>query len=154
MFLIYPSLPGNDDLNLLLDAAAVAWEEKRGAWAAFGEDLLLGYEFRAAVKLGVKKLQDPAAAIADAYQWLCVDLRDLRLVGKFDYFQVPPSQWLWIWEVDLAQAKLDLALPDQWIVVRTFSTSSRGGSATSWAAGGPAPSIPPPPPLGRRPGQA
>jgi hypothetical protein len=110
--LIYPSLPRNDDLDLLLAEAQVAWDEQRGAWAAFGEDLLLGYEFRAAIKLGIKKLEDPAGAIADAYQRLCVDLRDLSLVGEFDYFQVPPSQRLWIWEVDLAQAKLDLALPD------------------------------------------
>jgi endonuclease YncB( thermonuclease family) len=113
LFLIYPSLPRNDDLNLLLAAAAVAWDEKRGAWAAFGEELLLGYEFRAAIKLGVEELEDPAAAIADAYQRLCVDLRDLRLVGKFDYHQVPPSQRLWIWEADLAAATRDLALPDQ-----------------------------------------
>jgi endonuclease YncB( thermonuclease family) len=113
LFLIYPSLPRNDDLNLLLAAAAAAWDEKRGAWAAFGEELLLGYEFRAAIKLGVEELEDPAAAIADAYQRLCVDLRDLRLVGKFDYHQVPPSQRLWIWEADLAAATRDLALPDQ-----------------------------------------
>jgi endonuclease YncB( thermonuclease family) len=113
LFLIYPSLPRNDDLNLLLEAAAVAFDERRGAWAGFGEDLLLGYEFRAAIKLGVQDLQDPAAAIAEAYQRHCVDLRDPSLVGKFDYFQVPPSQRLWIWEDDLAQAKLDLALPDQ-----------------------------------------
>jgi hypothetical protein len=93
MFLIYPSLPRNHDLNLLLDAAAVAWEEKRGDWVAFDEDLLLGYEFRAAIKLGVKKLEDPAAAIVDAYQRLCVDLRDLSLVGKFDYFQVASQDW-------------------------------------------------------------
>jgi endonuclease YncB( thermonuclease family) len=112
MFLIYPSLPRNDDLNLLLEAAEVAWDEKRGAWAGFGEDLLLGYEFRAAIKLGVQDLEDPAAAIADAYQRHCVDLRDLHLVGRFGYHQVPPSQRLWIWEADLAQAKLDLALPD------------------------------------------
>jgi endonuclease YncB( thermonuclease family) len=65
LFLIYPSLPRNDDLNLLLEAAEAAWEERRGAWAAFGEDLLLGYEFRAAIKLGVKKLEDPDAAIAE-----------------------------------------------------------------------------------------
>jgi hypothetical protein len=31
-------------------------------------------------------------------QRLCVDLRELRLVGKFDYFQIPPSQRLWICE--------------------------------------------------------
>jgi endonuclease YncB( thermonuclease family) len=113
LFLIYPSLPQNDDLNLLLAEAQVAWDERRGAWAAFGEDLLLGYEFRAAIKLGVKKLQDPAAAIANAYQRLCVDLSDLSLVGKFDYFQVPPSQRLWIWEADLAAATRDLDLSGQ-----------------------------------------
>ena len=112
MFVIYRSLPRNDDLNLLLAEAQVAWNERRGAWAAFGEDLLLGYEFRAAIKLGIKKLQDPATAIADAYQRLCVDLRDLRVVGKFDYHEVPPSQRLWIWEADLAAATHDLALPD------------------------------------------
>jgi hypothetical protein len=113
MFLIYPSLPRNDDLDLLLAAAEVAWDEKRGAWAAFGEDLLLGYEFRAAIKLGVEDLEDPAAAIADAYQRLCVDLRDLRVVGKFEYHEVPPNQRLWIWEADLAEAKRDLDLPNQ-----------------------------------------
>jgi hypothetical protein len=110
--LIYPSLPRNDDLNLLLAAAEAAWTNRRGAWAEFGEDLLLGYEFRAAIKLGIAELDDPAAAIADAYPRLCVDLRDLSLVGKFDYFQVPPSQRLWIWE-DVAQATSDLGLTDQ-----------------------------------------
>jgi hypothetical protein len=60
----------------------------------------------------VAELDDPAAAIADAYQRLCVDLRDLELVGRFDYFQVPPSQRLWIWEDDFPQAKADLALPN------------------------------------------
>jgi endonuclease YncB( thermonuclease family) len=113
LFVIYPSLPRNDDLNVLLEAAEAAWSERRGAWAEFGEDLLLGYEYRAAIKLGIEELEDPAEAIADAYQRHCVDLRDLRLVGKFDYHEVPPSQRLWIWEDDLAQATLDLALPDQ-----------------------------------------
>jgi endonuclease YncB( thermonuclease family) len=113
LFVIYPSLPRNDDLNVLLEAAEAAWTERRGAWAEFGEDLLLGYEYRAAIKLGIEELEDPAATVADAYQRHCVDLRDLRLVGKHDYFQVPPSQRLWIWEDDLAQATPDLALPNQ-----------------------------------------
>jgi endonuclease YncB( thermonuclease family) len=111
LFVIYPSLPGNEDLNLLLTEAEAAWTERRGAWQAFGEDVLLGYEYRAAIKLGRKQLGDPADAIADAYQRLCVDLRDLRLVGKYDYFPVPPSQRLWIWEDDLDQARRDLDLP-------------------------------------------
>jgi hypothetical protein len=71
----------------------------------------LAYEYRACIKLGVAQLNDPAAAIAEAYQRHCVDLGDLRLVGKFDYFQVPPSQRLWIWEDDLPQARQDLDLP-------------------------------------------
>jgi hypothetical protein len=71
----------------------------------------LGYEYRACIKLSVAQLDDPAAAIAEAYQRHCVDLRDLQLVGKFDYFQVPPSQRLWIWEDDLPQAREDLDLP-------------------------------------------
>jgi hypothetical protein len=84
-FLIFTSLPRNDDLNLLLSAAQAAWDGRRGAWAEFGDTLLLAYEYRACIKLGVAELNDPAAAIAEAYQRLCVDLRDLRLVGKFDY---------------------------------------------------------------------
>jgi hypothetical protein len=64
---------GNDDLNLLLGAAQAAWDGRRGAWAEFGETLLSGYEYR-------------------AYQRHCLDLRDPGLVGRFDYFQLPPSQ--------------------------------------------------------------
>jgi hypothetical protein len=45
------------------------------------------------------------------YQGHCVDLRDLRLVGRFDDIQVPPSQRLWIWEDDLEQARQALDLP-------------------------------------------
>jgi hypothetical protein len=41
-----------------------------------------------------------------------MDLRDLRLVGRFDYFQVPPSQRLWIWEDDLEQAPSRPRPPD------------------------------------------
>jgi hypothetical protein len=108
LFLIYPSLPRNNDLNLLLEAAEAAWTQRRGAWQQGGETLLLGYEFRACIKLGVAELDDPAEAIADATS-ACVDL---RLVGRFDYFQVPPSQRLWIWEDDLPQAKADLGLPE------------------------------------------
>jgi hypothetical protein len=67
LFLIYPSLPHNDDLNLLLSAAQAAWDGRRGAWAEFGETLLLGYEYRACIKLGVQQLDDPAAAVAEAY---------------------------------------------------------------------------------------
>ena len=65
---------------------------------------MLGYKYRACIKLGVQQLTARRRRSPGAYQRHCVDLRDLRLVGRFDYFQVPPSQLLWIWEDDLEQA--------------------------------------------------
>ncbi|WP_188189168.1 hypothetical protein [Nonomuraea sp. SYSU D8015] len=67
-----PVHPRPADLNLLIDEAELAWQEQRGAWAQFGSDLLLGYEYRACIKLGARDLDDPAEAIADAYQRVCV----------------------------------------------------------------------------------
>ncbi|MFG1946734.1 hypothetical protein [Nonomuraea sp. NPDC048826] len=109
-FVIYPSIPRPADLGLLLSEAEKAWQEQRGAWAQFGSDLLLGYEYRACVKLGAVSLPDPAAAIAAAYQRVCVDLRTLTEVGLFGYHEVPPAQRLWIWATDLEQAREDLPL--------------------------------------------
>ncbi|MFG2003716.1 thermonuclease family protein [Spirillospora sp. NPDC048911] len=112
MFLIYPSIPRDPDLKVLVQDAETAWNERRGAWADFGERLLLAYEYRACIKLGDQKLPDPAAAVKDAYQRICVDLRDLRMVGEFGYHEVPPHRRLWIWKDDLNQAREDLKLPD------------------------------------------
>ncbi|MEU8038653.1 hypothetical protein [Streptosporangium sp. NPDC049078] len=90
-FLIYPSLPSTADLTLLVADAETAWAEKRGVWAQFGEDLLLGYEYRACIKLGARDLPDgPAATIGQAFQRVCVDLRTLAEVGLYGYHQVPP----------------------------------------------------------------
>ena len=107
-FPIYPSLPRNDDMNLAIAVAETAWAEKRGAWTTFGADLLLGYEFRACIKLGTAA--DSAAGVAQAFQRVCVDLRDLRMVGKYGFSEVPPSCRLWVWQKDLEQAKQDLGL--------------------------------------------
>ncbi|MGW7303406.1 hypothetical protein [Streptomyces sp. NPDC054829] len=109
-FLIYPSLPRAFDLNLLLDEAETAWTQQRGVWAQFGQDLLLGYEYRACIKLGAKEVLDPDKAIASAYQRVCVDLRTLTEVGLFGYHRVPPQHRLWIWEDDLEQARNDLPI--------------------------------------------
>ncbi|MGN9781579.1 hypothetical protein ACTMTF_09130 [Nonomuraea sp. ZG12] len=109
-FVIYPSIPRASDLNLLIDEADTAWREQRGAWHQFGSDLLLGYEYRACLKLGDRTLDDPADAIAAAYQRVCVDMRTLTEVGLFGYHQVPPAQRLWIWATDLEQARKDLPL--------------------------------------------
>jgi endonuclease YncB( thermonuclease family) len=109
-FLIYPSIPSSADLKLLLDEAEQAWAQQLGAWAEFGEDLLLGYEYRACVKLGAREVTDPAKAIGQAYQRVCVDLRTLTEVGLYGYHGVPPQHRLWIWEDDLEQAREDLPI--------------------------------------------
>jgi endonuclease YncB( thermonuclease family) len=107
-FPIYPSLPANDDMNLAIAAAETAWNERRGIWTEFGEDVLLGYEFRMCIKLGTAG--NAQNGIASAFQRVCVDLRTLTEVGLFGHHAVPPCYRLWIWERDLLQARQALDL--------------------------------------------
>ncbi|MFC6023627.1 hypothetical protein ACFP2T_46670 [Plantactinospora solaniradicis] len=110
MFLIYPSIPRDEDLHLLPDAAESAWTQRVGAWAEFADDLLLAYGCRACVKLGARTLDDPADAITKAFQRVCVDLRTRPEVGLYDYHQIPPPHRLWIWQDQVDQARQDLNL--------------------------------------------
>ncbi len=101
-FPIYPSLPKNDDMNLAIAAAESAWDQRRGAWAEFGDTVLLGYEFRMCIKLGAAN--DQQSGIKNAFQRICVDLRNMRDMGLFGFPAVPPSYRLWVWEKDMSQA--------------------------------------------------
>lgn len=107
-FPIYPSLPGNADFNRAIASAEIAWEEKRGAWATYGEDLLLAYEYRACIKLA--EAETASEGVKKAFQRVCVDLRSLKVVGLFGFYNVPPCYRLWIWEDDLEEAKESLNL--------------------------------------------
>ncbi len=107
-FLVYPSLPANDDLNLLIDAAREAWRRRLGAWRAHGRKLLLGYEYRLAIKLGT--VTPPRKAMETAFQRVCVDLRRLRSVGRYDWWNVAPPDRLWVWLTDVEQAATDLGV--------------------------------------------
>lgn len=107
-FPIYPSLPSNRDFNLAIAAAETAWTEKLGAWAVYGEDLLLAYEYRACIKLA--SADDSSEGIERAFQRVCVDLRSLKIVGLYGFYDVPPCYRLWIWEEDLAEATENLNL--------------------------------------------
>jgi len=107
-FPVYPSLPGNEDMNLAIGAAELAWKERRGMWKAYGRNLLLGYEFRACIKLGTARTA--ASGLSSAFQRICVDLRSLKIVGKYGFHTVPPSYRLWVWEEDLDKAQKDLGL--------------------------------------------
>lgn len=107
-FPIYPSLPRNEDMNRAIAAAETAWNQKQGAWAEFGANLLLAYEFRMCIKLGTAT--DQQSGISKAFQRICVDLRDMKEKGPFGFHDVPPCYRLWIWEDDIAQARQDIAL--------------------------------------------
>lgn len=107
-FLIYPSLPRNDDLNLLVAEGREAFARKRGMWKVGGPKLLLAYEYRMCVKLG--RAKTAAAGIQEAFQRTCVDLRSNRLVGPFDYHKVPPADRLWVWNEDVEEATAALGL--------------------------------------------
>jgi hypothetical protein len=107
-FPIYRSLPADDDMNLAVKAAEAAWDDKLGVWKVFGRKFLLGYEYRMCIKLGTAKTA--ARGVADAFQRVCVDLRNLRVVGKFGFANVPPPYRLWVWQEDLQEATNVLAL--------------------------------------------
>ena len=109
-FPVYPSLPENDDFNRAIQAASGAWAKKHGAWKEFGANLLLAYEFRMCIKLGTARTKK--AGMNAAFQRVCVDLRNLKVMGKFNFHKVPPCYRMWIWEGDLAQAKMDLGLSE------------------------------------------
>lgn len=107
-FPIYPSLPQNDDMNRAIAAAEEAWERKRGVWDEFGEKVLLGYEFRMCIKLGVADTQQEG--IGKAFQRICVDLRNMSEVGLLGFDKVPPCYRLWIKKKDIAKARQDLGV--------------------------------------------
>jgi endonuclease YncB( thermonuclease family) len=115
LFLIYPSLPVDADLNRVLAAAESAWAGKHGAWAEFGQDLLLGYEYRACLKLGAKDTPGeppvpPATRIQGAFRRVCVDVRNRKILGPYGYHHIDPPYRLWVWKEDLNDARQALSL--------------------------------------------
>lgn len=109
-FPIYPSLPRASDMNLAIAAAERAWKGRRGTWKKGGRTLLLGYEYRACVKLA--QASSARAGIRAAFRRACIDLRTMRNVGPFGFSDVPPPYRLWVWSEDLAQARADLGFSE------------------------------------------
>ncbi|HET8661862.1 MAG TPA: thermonuclease family protein [Micromonosporaceae bacterium] len=112
-FVIYPAIPGAEDLALLIHAAATARAAGLGIWAS--TETLLAYEYRAMEKLfGItqKKVNNIPLKV-DERSWrerYCVDMRTRRLHGPEDYFGVEPEYRLWIWSKDLNEAVARLNL--------------------------------------------
>jgi endonuclease YncB( thermonuclease family) len=107
-FPIYPSLPRPADMARLASAAETAWTARSGAWDEFGATVLLGYEYRMCVKLAAD--DTPENLVETAFQRVCVDLRDCRILGEFAFWQIEPPYRLWVWKKDLAEATDKLGL--------------------------------------------
>lgn len=110
-FPIWPSLPTDPkDFEVIYTAAKKAWNSKKGMWNKYGKNLLLPYEYRLLMKLSVEiTAKKTAKDITDgAFQRLCVDLRNMKLVGKFDFYKVPPCHRFWIWETDWKKNKTQI----------------------------------------------
>ena len=107
-FPIYPSLPQNKDMNVAINAAESAWNNKKGIWNKYGDKVLLGYEYRMCIKLASADTSEKG--IKDAFQRICAKFRTLDIRGKYGFHDIPPCYRLWIWENDIEQAKIDLQL--------------------------------------------
>jgi hypothetical protein len=109
-FVIYPSIPGELDLPLLVEAASDArtGASPRGIW--IDAQTLIAYEYRAMEKLFhiTKRMVSGAAlSAADAHAWrepYCVDMRTRVLHGPEEWFRVLPEYRLWIWPQDVSEA--------------------------------------------------
>jgi endonuclease YncB( thermonuclease family) len=107
-FVIYPAVPGELDLPLLLDAAAEAVADSRGIWS--DPDTLIAYEYRSLERLfriTEKIVAGQNVSAADRFSWrerYCVDMRTRVLHGPEDYFGISPVYRLWLWPQDVQDA--------------------------------------------------
>jgi endonuclease YncB( thermonuclease family) len=123
-FVIYPAVPGELDLPLLVDAAASARASGLGIWAE--PDTLLAYEYRAMEKLFTvtKKIVDKMELRpGEARSWrerYCVDMRSRRLHGPEAWIEVPPEYRLFLWPQDVSDAvsRLNLVPAPELVAVR------------------------------------
>ncbi len=113
-FLIFPSVPGEDDLPMLQAEAKAAAEGGLGAWA--DPLVLTGYEFRMAERLAALRKAVKAGRRVQAEDWFgwieryCCDIETALLYGPQDYVKVAPWNRLFIWPRDVRRAVAELNL--------------------------------------------
>ncbi len=117
-FPIFPSLPKTADLKLAVAAASSAWTEKKGQWSGGNENLLLAYEYRAAVKLAAiprkgsfaagatakQKREAAADLLQTAFQRICIDITTAKIHGLQGFHAIAPPARLWVWESEINNA--------------------------------------------------
>lgn len=107
-FVIFPSIPGELDLPMFVEAAAEAEAEGRGQYS---EALQMpGYEYRMCEKLhGITRriVEGEEISFPDRLAWrsrYCADMRDRQIFGPEAYMAVPPAYRLWFWPEDVQRA--------------------------------------------------
>ena len=115
-FMIFPSLPKREDLEIFVATAAQAVAGKRGAWRE--PNYLPGYEYRMLEKLYqvTRKIVDgekvtPKQRKGWRSRW-CIDMKRRRLFGPESYSNIPHEYRLWVWPQDVERARADFGLAD------------------------------------------
>ncbi|MEM9520373.1 MAG: thermonuclease family protein [Actinomycetota bacterium] len=108
-FILYPSIPGELDLPLVINAAQAARDNGLGQHADPGS--LPGYEYRMCEKLHdiTKKLvvDGDNLSIGARLKWrsrYCADMTTRELRGPEGYMSIPEPHRLWIWPNDVRNA--------------------------------------------------
>lgn len=107
-FVIYPAIPGEVDLPLLLEDAETARAKSLGIWA--DRHTLLAYEYRSLERLfqiTEKLVRGADLSAAERFGWrerYCIDMRTRVLHGPEDYFDISPVYRLWLWPRDVQDA--------------------------------------------------
>ena len=107
-FILYPSMPGELDLPLLLKVSVEAMEQGKGQY----QDPLSmpGYEYRMCEKLysvTKKIVAGKSLHYSEQLGWrsrYCADMRDRHLFGPENYMTIPEPYRLWIWPEDVRAA--------------------------------------------------
>lgn len=104
-FIIFPSIPGELDLPIFIEAAVSA---KDGGLGQYSDPLFLsGYEYRMCEKLYdiTKKLvAGQSISYPDQLKWrsrYCADMRTRKIFGPENYMKIPEPYRIWIWKDDV-----------------------------------------------------
>jgi endonuclease YncB( thermonuclease family) len=115
-FMIFPSLPKREDLEIFVTTAAEAVATQQGAWKE--PHYLPGYEYRMLEKLYqvTRKIVDgekmtPKQRKSWRSRW-CIDMKRRRLFGPESYSKIPHEYRLWVWPQDVERARQDFGLSD------------------------------------------
>ena len=107
-FILFPTIPGELDMPLFLEAAVGARDKKRGQYQ---DPLSLwGYEYRMMERLfdiTKKVVEGNTLSFPELIEWrtrYCFDMRDRMLYGPEAYFKIPEPYRIWLWPDDVQRA--------------------------------------------------